>query len=103
MFGGDEEVTLADVATSRVAGVVSTDPAMLMNGKLQGQYVTAIALQGRVPCKVTGTVRKGDMMVAGPNGTAQSSTSPAIGSVIGKALQNFDGDQGVIEIVVGRV
>jgi hypothetical protein len=43
------------------------------------------------------------MMVTAGNGHAQASAAPAIGTVIGKALQDFDGDSGTIEIVVGRV
>jgi len=65
VFGGSAEVTTTDIRSDRrVAGVVSTNPAHLMNSQLEGTYVTAIALQGRVPCKVIGRVNKGDMLVA---------------------------------------
>lgn len=102
-FGGDAEVTVCNVdGSARVAGVVSTAPAHVMNSELVGTKAT-VALQGRVPVKVVGTVRKGDMMVAAGNGMARAEASPKIGSVIGKALENFDGDQGVIEVVVGRM
>jgi hypothetical protein len=103
MFGGDAEVTLATDGTRRVAGVVSTNPAHLMNEGLQGETVAAIALQGRVPCKVTGKIRKGDMLVAAGNGHARAEEDPKMGQVIGKALEDFDGDSGVIEVVVGRM
>ncbi len=63
----------------------------------------ALALQGRVPCKVTGTINKGDMMVSAGDGRARSEENPRYGSVIGKALEDFDGDDGVIEVVVGRL
>jgi hypothetical protein len=56
-----------------------------------------------VPCKVTGIVRKGDMMVATSSGRARAEQNPTIGSVIGKALADFDGQDGVIEVVVGRL
>ena len=103
-FGGNQEVTLSTAAASnRVAGVVSTNPAHLMNSVLTSEYPVAVALTGRVPTSVTGTVRKGDMMVSSGNGFAQASATPAMGTVIGKALQNFDGLSGVIEIVVGRL
>ena len=92
-----------DENSARVAGVVSTNPAHLMNGGLRGSNVVPLALQGRVPCKVVGTVRKGDMMVSAGYGYAKASSSPSIGTVIGKSLANFDGDKGVIEVVVGRV
>jgi len=101
-FGGDKEVTLAEDGTSRVAGVVSTDPAYAMNANCQG-IATAIALQGRVPTKVRGLIHKGDMMVSGGNGFARPSSAPQMGTVIGKALENFDGIEGVIEIAVGRL
>jgi hypothetical protein len=102
-FGGSQEVTLCDEdMCRRVAGVVSTNPAYLMNSHLQG-IATPVALQGRVPCKVRGTVRLGDMMVSAGNGFARAEADPTLGSVIGKALANFDGIEGVIEVVVGRV
>ena len=73
-----------------------------MKAKCPGIAV-AIALQGRVPTKVRGTIRKGDMMVSGGNGFARPCSTPQMGTVIGKALENFDGIEGVIEIAVGRL
>jgi hypothetical protein len=101
-FGGDKEVTIAEDATTRVAGVVSTNPAYAMNANCQGIAV-AIALQGRVPTKVRGIVRKGDMMVSAGNGFARPTLVPSIGTVIGKSLENFDGVEGIIEVAVGRL
>jgi hypothetical protein len=104
VFGGNNEVTIATVsADPRVAGVVSTNPAHLMNSVLESEHKVAVALTGRVPTSVTGTIRKGDMMVTAGNGVAQASAAPAMGTVIGKALENFDGVSGTIEIVVGRL
>jgi hypothetical protein len=102
-FGGDKEVTIAEDGTRRVAGVVSTNPGHLMNNGLVGENVVELALTGRVPCKVRGKVRKGDMMVSAGSGFARAEYSPVLGSVIGKALENFDGVEGVIEVVVGRI
>jgi hypothetical protein len=102
-FGGKHEVTLGSVNDSRVAGVVSTNPSYIMNSGLEGEHVVAVALTGRVPCRVLGTVRKGDMMVSAGNGYARAEDNPRIGTVIGKALEDFDGDSGVIEVVVGRM
>jgi hypothetical protein len=101
-FGGDKEVTIAQDGTTRVAGVVSTNPAYAMNANCRG-IATPIALQGRVPTKVRGTIRKGDMMVSGGNGFARPWNNPQMGMVIGKALENFDGVEGVIEIAIGRL
>jgi hypothetical protein len=102
-FGGDFEVTLGTPDTPRVAGVVSTDPAYLMNSHCSGAHVVAVALTGRVPCQVVGPVQKGDMIVSAGDGKAKASPLPVLGSVIGKSLENFNGASGVIEIVVGRL
>ena len=103
IFGGAQEVTISAQDTDRrVAGVVSTDPSYLMNSGLNEEFPVAIALQGRVPCRVVGPVRKGDMMVSASNGHAKTHQDPPTGSIIGKSLENFDGETGTIEIVVGR-
>ena len=103
-FGGSQEVTISSIASdARVAGVVSTNPAHLMNSTLDCNCAVALALTGRVPTLVTGSVRKGDMMVSAGNGHAQACATPAMGTVIGKALEDFDGETGTIEIVVGRM
>jgi hypothetical protein len=101
-FGGNKEVTIAEDGTTRVAGVVSTNPAYAMNQCCKG-FAVAIALQGRVPTKVRGVIRKGDMMVSAGNGFARPWNNPAMGTVIGKALEDFDGIEGVIEVAVGRL
>jgi hypothetical protein len=101
-FGGNKEVTLAEALTPRVAGVVSTNPAYVMNSTCEGEHIVAIALQGRVPCKVRGPIRKGDMLVSAGGGFARPSSIPLIGTVIGKSLENFEGE-GIIEVAVGRL
>ena len=102
-FGGSAEVTVCNHdADRKVAGVVSTNPAHLMNSGLEADHVVALALQGRVPCKVVGAVEKGDLMVAAGNGYARAEADPKVGTVIGKALEAHAGDEGVIEVVVGR-
>jgi len=103
-FGGEHEITICDEdSCSRVAGVVSTNPSYIMNAGLAGDHVVAVALTGRVPTRVTGQVRKGDMMVSTTDGRARACATPAVGQVIGKALADFDGADGVIEVVVGRL
>jgi hypothetical protein len=102
-FGGDQEVTLAtDAGSTRVAGVVSTNPSYIMNAGLTGEHVAMVALQGRVPCRVVGAVAKGDLMVAAGNGAAKADNTARAGTIIGKALENFDGAEGTIEVVIGR-
>lgn len=102
-FGGAYEVTKSETDMSpRVAGVVSTSPAYLMNNILTGEHAVTVALQGRVPCFVNGPVRKGDMMVSAGGGRARAEANPVMGSVIGKSLEDLDAPIGVIEVVVGR-
>jgi len=108
IFGGDNEVTTTTLShDTRVAGVVSTAPAYLMNSSLEATYVIDLALTGRVPCKVKGVVAKGDIIVASNVegvGTKLNTSSYQIGCVIGKALESKDtSDIGVIEVVVGRL
>ena len=103
MFGGTAEVTLCvNDGCSRVAGVISTNPSYRMNDGLVSEHTAMVALTGRVPTRVTGTVRKGDMMVSAGNGAARAEADPKVGTVIGKALADSEGDA-VIEVVVGRV
>jgi hypothetical protein len=103
-FGGSAEVTISTQDHDPlVAGVVSTDPAYCMNSGLTGDHVITLALAGRVPCQVQGPVVAGAMMVSAGNGLARAEANPAMGTVIGKAVQSFNGDVGTIEIVVGRV
>ena len=103
VFGGEHEVTLAnEFDSTKVAGVVTTDPAFSMNSACEGEHVAEIALQGRVPCKVYGPVAKGDLMVSGQNGHAVANNMARAGTIIGKSLENFDGESGVIEVAVGR-
>jgi hypothetical protein len=101
-FGGSHEVTLSTQdADRRVAGVVSTNPSYIMNGGLEGANIATVALTGRVPTSVTGTVAKGDLMVSNGDGTARAEADPRAGAIIGKALEDSEGDA-VIEVVIGR-
>jgi hypothetical protein len=102
VFGGDQEVTQSVSSNdTRVAGIVSTNPAYLLNSGIVG---VDIALQGRVPCKVVGKIRKGDMLVTSAfPGVACAEDNPKVGTVIGKALENYESQEiGVIEVAVGR-
>ena len=105
VFGGEAEVTQSTVSHDpRIAGVVSTNPAYLMNGAESG---IPVALQGRVPCQVLGPVAKGDRLVASQHpGIAQRLNKELYepGCIIGKALQAIDStDISTIEVVVGRL
>ena len=106
VFGTTSEVTTSTTANdTKVAGVVSTQPAHLMNSGLEAEFVVAVGLTGRVPCKVTGTVNRGDLLTTSDiPGVAMATTTPVYGSVIGKALGTHSGETvGTVEIVVGRL
>ena len=81
--GGSAEVTACQPG-DRAIGVVSDKPAYLMNEGLAGG--TAIALKGRVPVRIVGTVNKGDRLVAADNGRARS-TPPGHPDVFAIALE----------------
>jgi hypothetical protein len=103
-FGGSKEVTVSTTeGDPTVAGVISANPSYLMNNGLTADHRAIVALTGRVHTSVIGAVTKGAMMIAAGNGHARASAAPAMGTVIGKALENFDGESGIIEIVVGRM
>ena len=103
VFGGPNEVTLSNFANdTKVAGVVSTDPAYLMNSSSDG---VAVALVGKVPCKVEGFIAKGDLLTTSGNssGHAKKAIEPKLGSIIGKAMEDHkSADQGVIFVSVGK-
>lgn len=104
IFGGEEEVTKSTQAgDTAAAGIVTTNPAYVLNEGLKGQRV-CIALAGRVPCNVVGKVNKGDLLVTSYYpGHAEVSKAPKPGTIIGKALANKHTDgTGVIEVMVVR-
>ena len=102
-IGGKYEVTIAQDSTNKIAGVVSTNPAFLMNSQCKGKYVVALAIQGRAPCKVRGKIYKGNMLISAGEGFAKATDTPQFGTIIGKALEDFDGLEGIIEVFVGRI
>ena len=102
VFGGDAEVKeCTETGDHRVAGVVSTDPAYLMNAEAKG---VAVALCGRVPVKVIGPVAKGDLLVtSAQKGHAKADNKAQQGRIIGKAISAHEGgleDVAVIEVLV---
>lgn len=103
MFGGNSEVTIASIpATSTVAGIVTTEPAQILNSELENSV--AIALVGRVPCKVTGKIAKGNLLVVSQiPGVLTTSLFPAPGTLVAKAMENYNSSEvGVIEVMVTR-
>jgi trimeric autotransporter adhesin len=106
-FGGDHEITITtETHSTRVAGIISTNPSYLMNSTLECENSLEVALVGRVPCQVVGTIRKGDRLVSSTvPGTAQALNTNLYepGCIIGKALEDYNSNTpGVIEVAVGR-
>lgn len=104
VFGGTKEITVTIAAhDTRVAGIISTNPAYLMNSEVQG---LPVALTGRVPCLVQGPVNKGDVLVTSLTPGVAQKINPARfqpGCVVGKSLENIpDEELKLIEVVVGR-
>jgi len=66
MVGGNREVTASSFG-KRAIGVVSENPAYLMNSQGKGQ---PIALKGRVKVRVKGFIAKGDELIADNQGFA---------------------------------
>jgi hypothetical protein len=107
-FGGDKEVTATTTSHStRVAGIVSTNPSYLMNSTLSCTNSVKVALVGRVPCQVVGTIAKGDRLVSSSTpgvATRLDITQYQPGCIVGKALEAYDSETvGTIEVAVGRL
>jgi hypothetical protein len=103
IFGGDKEITVTPNShDTRVAGVISSNPAYLMNSEIVG---LPVALTGRVPCLVKGPVTKGDCLVNVAPGVAGRLEKEKFepGCIIGKSLTTITStDIELIEIAVGR-
>lgn len=111
MYATDEEISAGTVVMfagagkvkpcneencKRVAGIVSTDPAYLMNSACEG---VPLAISGRVPCRVIGAVEAGDLMVSAGNGLAMANNNATSGTIIGKAIEENADGEGIIEIL----
>mgnify|MGYP003338696366 FL=1 len=104
-LGGVEEITMAaEELSDTVFGVISTKPAHLMNSYAgNDQTHPAVAISGRVPVNVIGTVRTGDRLVSAGNGLARVGEKSEINqfNVIGRALEDkLDSGQGQVLAVV---
>jgi hypothetical protein len=104
VIGGIAEVTVTNQhADTRAAGVVSTNPAYMMNSDAgNDQSHPYIALKGRVPCKVQGRISKGDMLVTSQVYGHACAWAPGDNpnAVIGKALGENSEGLGIIEIKI---
>jgi hypothetical protein len=104
-LGGTKEITQAvQELSDEVFGVISTLPGFLMNGGA-GTDTThpAVAVNGRVPVRVIGKVKKGDRLVSAGRGLARAARKDELTAfnVLGRALENkTTDDEGLVEAIV---
>jgi hypothetical protein len=104
-LGGSREITkTTSEFDAEVFGIISTQPGFLLNSGQQYENLAyPVALKGRVPCIVKGTVRKGQRIVASDIagiGMATDSFDPA--TIIGRAIGEKNSyDIGSVEVAVG--
>jgi len=102
-IGGDAEITMTlEHADTDVFGVISTNPAYLMNSEAEG---LPVALAGRVPVKVIGKIKKGQRLVSSDvPGVAWASMEDEYDTraIVGRSLEDKnDGGEGIVEAVIG--
>jgi len=104
-LGGVKEITRATSELSeQVFGVISTNPAFMMNGGAgEDDTHPAVAMTGRVPVKIVGRVRKGDRLVSAGDGVARAAQpgEATAFNVIGRSLvDKLTPESGTIEAIV---
>jgi hypothetical protein len=107
-IGGNQEVTATkSYASTRIVGVVSTEPAFVMNAGFNSTNTVPVALIGRVPCRVIGPVHRGDLLCSSDTpgvATALNKDKYQPGCVIGKSLEDSASvGETLIEVLVGRL
>ena len=104
-LGGTAEITKSvDELSENVFGVISTRAAYLMNaGAGTDSTHPPIAMTGRVPVRVTGSICKGDRLVAAGNGLARAARAgeATAFNTIGRSLEAKESETvGIIEAIV---
>jgi hypothetical protein len=108
VIGADGELARSTQAHQpTVAGVYSTRPGIL-GGAGEGADLAnkvPLAVVGVVPVKASaenGAIRPGDLLTASdtPGHAMVAGPNPALGTVIGKALQGLEQGHGVIQMLV---
>lgn len=104
VIGGVAEITVTSKrANTAVAGIISMNPAFKMNSDAGSDLTHPyVALKGRVPCKVSGNVKKGELLVTAHREGYAEAWKPGDdpNAVIGKALESFEGSFGIIEVKI---
>jgi len=104
-LGGTAEITKSvDELSENVFGVISTRAAYLMNaGAGTDSTHPPIAMTGRVPVRVTGSICKGDRLVAAGDGLARAARpgEATAFNTIGRSLEAKESETvGIIEAIV---
>jgi hypothetical protein len=104
-LGGSAEITCSiQELSDKVFGVISTQAAYLMNsGAGTDATHPPVAMTGRVPVRVIGTVHKGDRLVSAGNGLARAAQAGEAtwSNTIGRALKSkLDAGEGTVEAIV---
>lgn len=91
----DGYVPSSEVNDTALVGVISTEPGVkcgaLYTEEQDDVVGDFICLGGRIPCRVKGEVNAKEMLTTGPDGCAVKATSPTLGAIVGKALENKTG------------
>ena len=95
-----------EIASYKVVGVYSENPALIMNKNKRDGYT--IAIRGKVPIKVIGKVNKGDPLVSYKDGYAVSAFNKELlkdlkiekQMIIGKALENSNEQNNLIKAII---
>ena len=98
--GGEKEVTASTGSDrTRPIGVISENPAFMMNNELEGG--TYVALKGRVPVRVYGIVKKGDSLGPAHAPAAPGTAQVRYDHVFAVALANHNEyTEGIVEAVI---
>ena len=104
-LGGIKEITaVAEELTEDVFGVISMRAGFLMNGEAgDNASHPPVAMQGRVPVRVVGRVKKGDRLVSAGAGLARAASKGEYTAfnVIGRALEDkMSLTEDIIEAIV---
>lgn len=107
-LGGAKEITkTTKIGDYDVFGVISTAPSYVMNQPSTDGLHYPVVLVGRVPCRVKGAIKKGERLVAGPDGIARAHhIGDSNGLVFARALSSADiapNDIAMIEVAIVTV
>jgi hypothetical protein len=95
-IGGDKEITASDVSVDDVFGVISSEPAYVLNSGKEGLYLPVVMV-GRIPVRVKGPIAKGERLVSSNTpGVARAVKKSELSChtpIFGRSLENSD-DEG---------